>query len=663
MRSRALPTCVMLLALCTASCATQDEGKKDAAFQQAYDAIMKDVAPVKEKGKEQSLPSGVEEALLPKVDLSADNGAVNTGTAVEPTIDFVMSEGGSVPARDLLLSLVSDSGYTMVVHPDIKEEVSLSLSLSNITVPEAVNTVCEMYEFDCRFQAEKKRFSVFPRRLSSRTFKVDNLPVRRTGRSQTKVNSGQASTSTQTSSTASSATTTSQDAGSDVVTDYTADFWEDLDNSLRALLGMDIQKSGTKEIDPSTGRLKVTNMPTGVSKKVRERTTQKSGDTTTSEITDTKVDPDSIVNSEEAQADNGKRVYINQQAGLITVRGLPDELREVESYLMKLQERNSRQVILEAKIVEVELNDGFEYGIDWMNMGRGVGESYPMMSEPNDGTTFVSNPYTQYVPIVANGEVTYDEQSVNDLATDSWQSILSVAQTGDPFSLALRSHDFIGFFKLLQSQGKVQVLSSPRVSVTNNQKALIKVGEEEIFITDVAVENTEFGLTIDPQFETYFSGVSLDVTPQISEDGMVTLHIHPIVAEVTDKVKTYSFGSDTQTYPLAFRKAREADSVVRVQDGQVVVIGGLMKKEESSADYKLPVVGSIPVLGDLLSQKKKDWVKSELVILLRPTVVASNKVWIKEVTDTGERIKGMESLPSTWWAGEGTSSSTKEKTP
>ena len=181
------------------------------------------------------------------------------------------------------------------------------------------------------------------------------------------------------------------------------------------------------------------------------------------------------------------------------------------------------------------------------------------------------------------------------------------------------------------------MLSSPRVSTLNNQKAVIKAGSDEYFVTGVS-SNTLVG-TSSSQASTldlapFFSGVSLDVTPQISETGEIILHIHPTVSDVTQKTLSVVVQNQPNSLPLAFSQVRESDSVVKARSGQLIIIGGLMRSTRNVQDYRIPLLGDIPVLGQLFRSQQRTEDRTELVILLRPIVVDSDDQW-KQLTGDG----------------------------
>ena len=220
---------------------------------------------------------------------------------------------------------------------------------------------------------------------------------------------------------------------------------------------------------------------------------------------------------------------------------------------------------------------------------------------------------------------------------------------GNLFAVGGSSSNFSALIRLLSTQGDVQVLSSPRISTVNNQKAVIKVGSDEFFVTKVSssTSSNSSSTTTTPEvtLTPFFSGIALDVTPQISENDDVILHVHPSVSEVTDQIKVITVGNQTQRLPLALSTVRESDSIVKAKNGQVVVIGGLMQNSSSNEDGGLPGMSDIPIIGNLFKQKKRANTRSELVILLRPIIVNANKTWSNYIKDSAGRIKQLKTKP------------------
>ena len=327
----------------------------------------------------------------------------------------------------------------------------------------------------------------------------------------------------------------------------------------------------------------------------------------------------------------GRSVVVDRHAGLVIVRAMPGELRDVEDYLNNAQDNLQRQVILEAKVIEVDLNDGFQSGIDWAAIS-----SSRDLAIGNSGV------------VRGVGSVLADEAGAPLLDAAGNVVLSSNLDLGNIpyanlFAVGSSSSTFASLITLLSTQGNVHVLSSPRVSTVNNQKAVIKVGTDEFFVTEVSSDSTSTasGTTTTPELTLtpFFSGIALDVTPQISKEGDVILHIHPSISEVDDQTKVITLGGESFELPLALSTVRESDSVVKAQNGQVVVIGGLMKNISSDEVSGVPGVSDVPLVGEAFKQKRKVNRRSELVILLRPIVVDKNRVWSNYIQQSVDRVK------------------------
>lgn len=330
----------------------------------------------------------------------------------------------------------------------------------------------------------------------------------------------------------------------------------------------------------------------------------------------------------------GRNVVVSPQSGMLVVRAMPHELRAVEKFINKTQNFVQRQVIIEAKILEVELSERFQTGINWAALATS-GNNSALIGQTGGGSIFGGSGVTS---IAGNtGELNPTALSqVSGTATSAF---------GGMFTAALNlGSDFTAFIELLKTQGDVQVLSSPQISTVNNQKAVIKVGKDEFFITDIenntstttATASTSSNVELTP----FFSGVALDVIPQISENGEIILHVHPTVSTVTEKTKDISISSGTAlSVPLAISSIRESDSIIRAKSGQVVIIGGLMQNRIEQNESKVPLLGDIPLLGALFTHVQDTTVKSELVILLKPIVIDSEQQMTEQVNRMKSRLK------------------------
>jgi MSHA biogenesis protein MshL len=443
------------------------------------------------------------------------------------------------------------------------------LNLKDVTVFEALESIREMYGYD--YKIDGTRIYIQPLTLQTRIFQVNYLTGQRNGTSSLRVTSGSVS-DTPSSGTPGSTipVPATGSAGhtqesSKVTTASSSDFWDELGKSLTAIVGND----------------------------------------------------------------KGRSVVISPMSGVIVVRAMPDELRNVSAYLKASQISVERQVILEAKIVDVQLNDSFQSGVNWgafknnPNSRTSVGQLTPGTSLATAGT--ISNSLITATPGAS-------------LAS------LAGAGSGTLFGLAFQTSNFAALLNFLESQGNVHVLSSPRIATLNNQKAVLKVGTDDFFVTNVSSTMTSGVIggsaisTPNVTLQPFFSGIALDVTPSIDENGEIILHVHPSVSQVTTVTKTVDLGGTNGaiTMPLASSAISETDSIVRARDGQIVAIGGLMRQAASNDNSGLP---GLPK--SVFGQTNQHSEKRELVILLKPTIVDNDKDWSDDIMHSRDRVNGM----------------------
>lgn len=512
-------------------------------------------------------------------DAGARKANATRNAAPKPAARFDIAVDNA-SARAFFLGLASGNGVNIVLHPDVRG--SVSLALNDVTVEDVLGTMRDAYGFD--YRRTSSGYLILPATIQTRVFHVNYLNVQRGGTSLTRVSSGQVSQSGQDSGSSMSSTgaapatgegestepggNPSEVTGTRIATQSDTDFWVSLERTLKSLLASDKSAS----------------------------------------------------------------VVVNAMAGIVVVRGMPDRLREVEDYLAKVQDVVTRQVVIEAKIVEVALDDAFQSGINWSAViTRANGNVFGFgQTAPRGG--FDADALNRSGRTV----------SVNPGANNT--GVTTEAQQG-AFAMSLGFGDFNAFIELLETQGRTRVLSSPRVATLHNQKAVIKAGSDEFFVTDVSsetVSGTATSTSRDVQLTPFFSGIALDVTPQIGDDGHVTLHIHPAASEVRDQSKTLTVSGTTDTLPLAISEIRESDSVVRAASGQVIVIGGLMRTIVQDSRFGTPGLSALPLVGNLFRSKQKLNRKSELVILLRPTIIEDDEDWAPQRAAAQANIESIE---------------------
>lgn len=553
-----------LLALGLAACQTTDRPNPAAS----KEALRDSMAPQNARAAvppPARLPPGVQQ------ELNADGLLAGLAAPMQTERRFDVS-ANDVDARVFFPSLVEGTPFSVAVHPQVSGNISLSLK--GVTLSEALQVVQDIYGYE--ISREGRILRVYPAGLRTETFPVNYLYMERIGLSLTSVSSGRISDNNNNNNSNNNLNNNGLNNGNN----------SNFSNNRSNNNGNDQNSNNTNGTFISS-RTKTDFW--GELQKTLESILGSSGD--------------------------GRSVVVTPQAGLVTVRANPDELRQIRSFLSTAESHLQRQVILEAKILEVTLSDGYQQGIQWQDV---------LGSALADGNTKVN--------------FGTSEGSFGDQITEA---------IGGVTSLSLKGTDFTAMITLLDTQGDVDVLSSPRVTASNNQKAVIKVGRDEYFVTDVSsttVASTTPVTSPEVELTPFFSGIALDVTPQIDKDGSVLLHVHPSVTDVKEQKKSIKISDSSLDLPLAQSEIRESDTVIKALSGDVVVIGGLMKSENTEVVSKVPLLGDIPFIGEAFTNRSKLKRKTELVILLKPTVVVDG-TWQKE-------LQRSQSLLDRWYPQE-----------
>jgi len=468
-----------------------------------------------------------------------------------------------VEAKTFFGNLVASSDYSVVIHPDVSGEISLSLK--SVTVSEIMELAKDIYGYDIKQTGSV--FQVLPAGMRTETFAVNYLNLKRDGRSQTTITTGSVSENSGNGNNSNGTNNSNQNnrnnnnnnsnsqnfgasnSGTNINTESDADFWKEIKENLNNLIGNK----------------------------------------------------------------DGRRIVVSPQAGLVVVHAFPNEIRAVKDFLSQAELILQRQVILEAKIIEVALSDQFQQGINW--------------------TKFFDNTADSILGVSVTGGVT---QNAISAGLGGLVSLVVTDNNSDG------STNFQGVVDLLSTQGNVQVLSNPRLTASNNQKAVIKVGKDEYYVTSVStttVTGTATSTTPNIGLTPFFSGIALDVTPQIDETGHVVLHVHPSVIDTSEQNKVVSLNNSDFSLPLAQSNIRESDTIIQARSGEVVVLGGLMQTSTTDESSKVPLLGDIPLVGNMFTNKNQKEQKKELVILLKPTVV-TKETWKQEIKRSSELLEG-----------------------
>jgi MSHA biogenesis protein MshL len=581
-----------MLAWALAACDTAP--KRD-----TFDKISAEMGSVAARSASAPPPDAVTNALLPPTtQLASQLPKARTVLDERFTVAF-----NGVGAQQFFNAIAQGTRYTMLVHPEVNG--TITANLKEVTIFEALEAVKELYGYD--YKVDGTRIYIRPLTIQTKMFKVNYLTSVRRGTSSLRVNTTSVSDSNNNggngnqnnnsnnsnsgsnnnrnnnnnngnNNNGNNSSGNGQNESASVMTTTDADFWHELRQSLEAIVG---SKEG------------------------------------------------------------GRSVVISPQSGVILVRAMPEELRSVSEYLKATQLAVERQVILEAKILEVELSSSAQSGVNWASFA-----SFKTGHDNRISTGFLQ-PGAGLAPLPYDGSQP-PAISAGGLTASTGFNLANAAAAGSMFGFAFQTSNFAALISFLESQGTVHVLSSPRIATLNNQKAVLKIGTDEFFVTGVSTTtstNATGAGTTSPNvtLQPFFSGVVLDVTPQIDDEGYIILHVHPSVSQVSTVNKGVNLGSaGNLNLPLATSVTSEMDSMVRGKDGQVVALGGLMRQSGTNNRSGLPGASGLPVIGNLFSNKSDQQQKRELVVLLKPTIVDGAASWGNDLMDATRRINEMD---------------------
>jgi MSHA type pilus biogenesis protein MshL len=307
-----------------------------------------------------------------------------------------------------------------------------------------------------------------------------------------------------------------------------------------------------------------------------------------------------------SQAGSGQGYTINRLTGTVHVTASKKDLKKVEDYLRTVRKVIGRQVLIEAKVIEIKLQDGFQFGIDWSMVDR-------YLATMADGSTRIKSTFT------------YNTMNFSNV----------VSGAGPVFAMAGNLNfggsktDLSFILNALQQQGDIRTLSNPKLNIMNGQTALLSVGRNQAYISKVETTTSGAGtasptITYTVTTNTILSGTMIGMIPYIDESGEISLTITPIISDLV-KLTPQTIGSSSSSAALDIQlptvDLRELSTTVKVKNGDIIAIGGLISKKESLVDNQVPFLGSIPYLGYFFKSRDKQEQKIELVIIIQPILV------------------------------------------
>jgi len=468
--------------------------------------------------------------------------------------------------QDILLAFSKESDYNIVIDPELSGKVTIDLK--RVTLKEALDAI--LFPLGWIYRIEGKFVKIMRPQMESRFFTLNYLATKRSGKREIYASTGGGLQTGILPGTSTATATAPPPSGgrtgfSDLVSVDEMDLWRDIQKGLEAIVFGSVDDKTASDAEKAAW---------------------------------TRVDG------------KGRKLIINKSASVILVTDYPINLNKIASYLETVEGSAQRQVTIQAKIFEVILSDENKEGINWK-----VIESLPRIANLSWGLTNKAG--TTGFPGVSGGFSLTDTTTGTTITTPGTFKIRPFGGT-----LAIGTEVALSdIMAAIAEQGDIKVLSSPTISTLNNQKAIIRVGNQDVFFTSGVV--VAGGDTVVQTFQpvTIDVGIILDVTPQISEDGTIIMNIHPSITEKTGEKIT---PDGKTTFPLL--SVRETDTTVRVKDGQTIIIAGLMQEKNEESYIGVPVLHSLPLLGGLFRYRTEKKRIAELVIMITPTLQVGKKV-------------------------------------
>jgi MSHA type pilus biogenesis protein MshL len=495
----------------------------------------------------------------------------------------------SVAVHDLLFALARDAKLNVDIHPGIVGEVTLNAI--DQTLPQLLTRISK--QVDMRFELDGPNLAVMPDTPYLKNYKVDYVNISRDV-------TGTIATNTQI-STSALATGSGGAAGTGNTSRIQIEnksnnrFWASLEKNLKDLLHETdkIFPEGTTETVTEEASSQSTSgtgasasaQAKGSAARLTQLAQSLAGSPNPAALQNTGATVVKRMTFREAAS-----VIVNPETGVVDIRATSRQHERVQEFLDRVMGSARRQVLIEATIIEVGLSDGYQQGIEWSRITSGSDYS---VSKPAL-TTNVGNAVTPYV-------IKY--RNTNPL------NLLSTVE-------------------LLRAFGTVKVLSSPKLTVLNNQTATLKVSEDFVYFNvkqDVVPGNTNTNATVTTTTtpQSVSIGFFMSLTPQISDNGTVTLNVRPSISSIAELKQdpNPSLAANNIKNLVPQIRMREIESIMRVESGDIAVLGGLMEDRLENRDGRLPGFGDIPFFGEIFNTRNNSSTKSELVVLIRPTVI------------------------------------------
>ncbi len=518
----------------------------------------------------------------------------------------------NIPVQDLLFALARDAKLNVDIHPGINGIVTINAI--DQTLQQILTRVTK--QVDMRWELDGPNLVVMPDSPFLRNYKVDYVNMSRDVTGTVSINTQIGSTSTSAAGTAgASGASGGNNSSTSVKSVAKNEFWHSLEKNLKDILHESdkILPEGSSETVIERSEQQAT---TGTGSQGGASPSSRSGSAANLAGS---PNPASLQQSgntviKRTTFREAASIIVNPEAGVVVVRATSRQHEKVQEYLDLVLTSARRQVIIEATIAEVTLSDQYQQGINWASFKLWPNSGYAFQQTSNFGGTF--------------GGV------LSATSVAGAQTALSAAATppagAGSFLFGNAPKSIIGLATLLETFGKVKVLSSPKISVLNNQTAMLKVVNNLVYFTIKTTPGTTTnGVTTAPittaTAESIAVGLVMSVTPQISESGSILLNVRPSISSKLGDVQDPTPGLAIVSNVPQIQQ-REMESMLRLSDGEVAVMGGLMEDRISYNTSEVPGLGDIPVFGNIFRNRGDTSTKTELVIFLKPTVIRDPSV-------------------------------------
>ncbi|MDP1742327.1 pilus (MSHA type) biogenesis protein MshL [Polaromonas sp.] len=521
--------------------------------------------------------------------LSAGAPRLPAPRAVKPqeTYSVVVS---NVNAQTLLFALARDAKLNLDVHPGITGTVTLNAL--DQTIGELLDRIGR--QIDMRYELEGKNLFVLPDAPFLRLYKADYPNITRDSVSNTGSESQVATTGQ------GSATGTGNSSSASIRNTSNNRFWVTLTENIRDLLReTDRVIDTTAPAAPAAAPAAAAPTIAGAAGAVARAVAGGSAPAATASAAVPASPAAPVPLYREAAS-----VIANPETGVISVRATGKQHARVREFLDQVVGNARRQVLIEATIVEVALTNDYQQGINWSVVRNAVSTPLSLVMAGGGGRALSTG--------------------VNPPFLGTFTARRSYGNT-----------DISATVRLLESFGKTRVLSSPKVSVMNNQAALLKVVDNKVYFTISVTPGTPASLGVPATAAVYTTtintvpvGFLMNVTAQVGDDDEITLNLRPSVSRITsyanDPSPALAQAGITNRIPEI--QTREFESIMKVRDGETAVLGGLMQDDQNNATDQIPGVGNVPLVGELFKLRSNQANKSELVIFLRPTILRDSSI-------------------------------------